>query len=343
MSKNQKTVLIMAGGTGGHIFPALSIAKTLKSNNTHIEWLGSENGMENTLVPNNNITLHCVSTVGLRGKSMISLLKAPFKLTIAFFQTMKVYKNTQPDVVLGMGGFTSGIGGIVAWLHGIPLVIHEQNSIPGTTNKLLSKFAKQVFQAFEGSFESSVKALTTGNPVLLKPKKKKNTNKKLNILVLGGSLGAKPINEIISKLNVNANIWHQTGKQHFESVKAQYTRKNVKITAFIEDMAEAYAWADVVICRSGAMTVSELICTGSASILIPLPHAVDNHQYFNAKILLKNNAGILIEQTDLTVDLLEKTINQLDKQQLVQMGENAKKLSPVNTNKIISDYLIAVD
>lgn len=331
----------MAGGTGGHIFPALAIANTIRQHGVTLNWLGSKNGMENTIVPQHDIDLHTVSSVGLRGKNFLTLIKAPFQLANAFFQTMKVFKQVQPDVVLGMGGFASGIGGVVAWLHGIPLVIHEQNSIPGSTNKALSKIATQVFQAFDNSFDDD-KVITSGNPVLFKPKKKNAANKKINLLILGGSLGAKPINDIASQLNVNANIWHQTGKQHLDTVKAQCTNKSAKIVPFIDDMAKAYAWADVVICRAGAMTISELMLSGSASILIPLPHAIDNHQFFNAKILSDNNAGILIEQKELSQNQLENLVNSLDKAKLTLMGEEAKKLAKVDANEIITQYLLSV-
>ena len=178
MSKHTKTILIMAGGTGGHIFPALAVSKALNQRSTNIEWLGSKCGMENTLVPKHNIPLHTVSAVGLRGKNMLTLVKAPFLLSLAFIQTVRVFAKVNPSVVLGMGGFASGIGGLVAWLLRVPLVIHEQNSIPGTTNKLLSKIATQTFQAFNDTFEQSNKVFTSGNPVLFKPKKKSTNNKK---------------------------------------------------------------------------------------------------------------------------------------------------------------------
>ncbi|MEO1890360.1 MAG: glycosyltransferase, partial [Candidatus Thioglobus sp.] len=172
MSKQKKTILIMAGGTGGHIFPALAIAKELDQYSVNVKWLGSKRGMENTLVPKHNIPLHTVSAVGLRGKNRLALIKAPFLLSLAFIQTVRVFAKVNPSVVLGMGGFASGIGGLVAWLLRVPLVIHEQNSIPGTTNKLLSKIATQTFQAFDDTFEQSTEVFTSGNPVLFKPKKK---------------------------------------------------------------------------------------------------------------------------------------------------------------------------
>ena len=342
MSKHTKTILIMAGGTGGHIFPALAVSKALNQRSTNIEWLGSKCGMENTLVPKHNIPLHTVSAVGLRGKNMLALVKAPFLLSLAFIQTVRVFAKVNPSVVLGMGGFASGIGGLVAWLLRVPLVIHEQNSIPGTTNKLLSKIATQTFQAFDDTFEQSTKVFTSGNPVLFKPKKKSTNNKKLNLLIVGGSLGAKPINDIVTRLNIDINIWHQTGKQHLDSVKAQYNNKNVKVEAFIDDMAKAYAWADIVLCRAGAMTISELMLSAKPSILIPLPHAIDNHQFYNAKILSDHNAGILIEQKYLSLKLLEKTLLEVDNTQIQQMSDHAKQLAKPGAAKMISDYLLEI-
>lgn len=330
----------MAGGTGGHIFPALAIAKELNKYSVNIEWLGSKNGMESTLVSKHNIKLHGVNAVGLRGKNLINLIKAPFLLSLTLLQTFAVFKRVKPDVVMGMGGFASGIGGIMAWLLRIPLVIHEQNAIAGTTNRLLSKIATQTFQAFDGVFSD---AITTGNPVLFKSKENITNNKRLNLLIIGGSLGSKPINDIISQLNVDINIWHQTGKQHLDAVNAQYSNKNAKVVAFIDDMAVAYAWADVVLCRSGAMTVSELMIAAKPSILIPLPYAIDNHQFYNAKILADHQAGILIEQKDLTLEGLEKVLLTLDKSKLQKMAENAKQLAKPDATKLISAYLLAVD
>jgi len=333
MPKHTKTILIMAGGTGGHIFPALAIVKELSRRSVTIEWLGSKHGMENTLVPKHSISLHTVSAVGLRGKNIISLIKAPFLLGLAFIQTVRVFTKVKPDMVLGMGGFASGIGGVVAWLLRIPLVIHEQNSVPGTTNKLLLKVATQAFQAFDNTFEQSTN-------VLFKPKKKSANNKKLNLLIVGGSLGSKPINNIVTQLNIDINIWHQTGKQHLDAVKAKYNNKNAKVEAFIDDMAKAYAWADIVLCRAGAMTISELMLSAKPSILIPLPHAIDNHQFYNAKILSDHSAGILIEQKDLSLKLLEKTLLDVDDMQIQQMSDNAKQLAKPEAAKMISDYLL---
>lgn len=332
-----KTILIMAGGTGGHIFPALAVAKKLKKPTINLHWLGSNNGMENELIPQYNIPLHSVNAVGLRGKNIVDLIKAPFLLSIALFQTMRVFFTIKPDVVLGMGGFTSGIGGVIAWLLGIPLVIHEQNAIIGTTNKLLSKIATTSFQAFDGTFNLP-NVVTSGNPILFKTKTAKTLkNKPLNLLVLGGSLGAQSINKIMPKLKTNCNIWHQTGVRHFDSVKLDYKKKPFKISAFIEDMADAYAWADVVICRAGAMTISELIATRSVAILIPFPYAINNHQSFNAKILSQKSAAILLPQTKLSVKKMDDILAEID---LKKMRIAIKKFKKLNSGKLISDCLL---
>lgn len=334
----KKTILIMAGGTGGHIFPALAINKALKTHPVHVEWLGSPNGMETTLVPKHGIKLHTISTLGLRGKPIISLLKAPFLLSLAFFQAIKLFVRIKPDVVLGMGGFATGIGGVVAWLFRIPLVIHEQNAIAGTTNKLLSKIASQVFQAVAGTFNN---AITCGNPVLFSPANPPHKDGRLNLLIIGGSLGSKPINEVATQLKLDINIWHQTGLANLARVKAQYANSTVKLSAFIEDMAAAYAWADMVLCRAGAMTISELMLSATASILVPLPHAIDNHQFYNAKILADNNAGILIEQAQLSVELLEQTLLSITPAQIQQISANAFKLAKPNAADEIANYLLS--
>ncbi len=332
----------MAGGTGGHIFPALAIANELKKHPVTIEWLGSKRGMENTIVPKHDIKLHRVNAVGLRGKSFINLIKAPFQLALATIEVIKVFSQVKPDIVLGMGGFASGIGGLVAWIYRKPLFIHEQNSIPGTTNKLLSKIATQNFQAFDNAFDRNINATTVGNPVAFHVKKSTTSNKKLNLLIIGGSLGSKPINDITTKLGININIWHQTGQLHLQKVKSQYNKKSVKVTAFIDDMAKAYAWADVVLCRAGAMTISELMLSGTPSILIPLPHAIDNHQFYNAKILADKQAGILIEQKNLSVQALEQTLLGLDNEKLTEMSNNALSLAKPNAAVVITEILLKV-
>jgi UDP-N-acetylglucosamine--N-acetylmuramyl-(pentapeptide) pyrophosphoryl-undecaprenol N-acetylglucosamine transferase len=331
-----KTVLIMAGGTGGHVFPALAVAKKLQQSNITIKWLGTKQGLEKKIVPEAGIKLYTISAVGLRGKRISNLIKAPFLLGMAFFKTLCIFIKIKPDVVLGMGGFVSGIGGIVAWIFSVPLIIHEQNSVAGTTNKLLNKFATQSLQAFDGALKN---AITCGNPVNFIPQLKINTKKNnvLNLLVLGGSLGAQPINKIIDKLTLDINIWHQTG-QHYTPGNAIALHK--KTTVFIQDMSSAYAWADIVVSRAGAMSLSEIMLCGLPSILIPLPHATDNHQFFNAKILENHGASILINQNDLTVKLLEKTLLGLNQQQLSKMAKSALKIAkPQASNEVCKHIL----
>jgi UDP-N-acetylglucosamine--N-acetylmuramyl-(pentapeptide) pyrophosphoryl-undecaprenol N-acetylglucosamine transferase len=340
MSKN-KRILVMAGGTGGHIFPALAIAKNLKDNSANIEWLGTVNGLEHKLVPNNGFTLHSVMAVGIRGKNIISLIKAPFFLTIALFQTIKVFIKFKPEVVLGMGGFVSGIGGLVAYIFRKPLIIHEQNALPGTTNLLLSKIATQTFQAFDNTFTNNPNVITSGNPISFNKIDKTEKNSPLNLLVLGGSLGAKSINDCIPHLKTELNIWHQTGEQHLKDVKFAYknnTRRKTELTIepFIEDIAKAYAWSDIVICRSGAMTISELIATNSVAILIPFPYAIDDHQTENAKILSDENAGILLPQKQLDPIKLDRIINNIP---IEEISSNIKKLKFNDSAALISDYI----
>ncbi len=327
----------MAGGTGGHIFPGLAIAKELNKSFVNIEWLGSKHGMENALVPKHNIKVHRVNAFGLRGKNQLTWVKAPILLSITLFQTFCIFLRVKPDVALGMGGFASGVGGVVAWILRIPLIIHEQNSIAGTTNKILCKIATQTFQAFDGTF---ARAITSGNPVLFTPQKNNALHKNINLLIIGGSLGAKPINDVVTKLDLDINIWHQTGEQHLHSVSAKYRNKEVKISAFINDMAEAYAWADVVLCRAGAMTISELMLSAKPSVLIPLPHAIDNHQFYNAKILADNKAAVLIEQKDFNLQKLTKVLQSLSSEKIEKMSKNAHRLAKANAAKDIANYLL---
>lgn len=338
-TKNTKKILIVAGGTGGHIFPALAVAKKLQKDNLIVEWLGSKKGMENTIVPAENIKLNKISIVGLRGKNIFHIIKAIFLLFLSFWQTLIIFLTFKPNVILAMGGYVSGVAGVMAKIFKIPLVIQEQNAIVGSTNKILAKLTPHIFQAFDGTIKN---AITSGNPINFTAKEKEQ-HSGLNCLVLGGSLGAKVINDTFADLKLdpelNINIWHQTGKIHFD----KNNQTNFKQVAFIDDMAQAYAWADVVICRAGAMTVSELMLSGSASILIPLPQAIDNHQFLNAKILENNQAAIILEQKDLTPktlsDLLEKYASKEGLSILKAMSQNTKKLAKPQATQTIVDFI----
>jgi len=338
-----KKILIMAGGTGGHIFPALAIAKELKERGAVVEWLGGKNAMESRLVPRHGYKFHGVSSSGLRGKNLLVILKAFFLLGCGFFQTVIIFINYRPNIVIGMGGYASGIGGLISKLFFVPLFIHEQNSVPGTTNRLLSRLASKCFQAFEDTFPESAGAITTGNPILFNPIPKNRPKSVKNLLVLGGSLVAKKINQTITQIKTCVNIWHQTGENHLEEVRVLYKKSQhygAKIEPFIENMAEAYAWADLVISRAGAMTISELIASNSLAILIPFPYAIDNHQKINAEILSKNEAGILLEEENLNPEAIDREIEALSKDKLHEMAKKLESLKVSTPEQQIVDNLL---
>jgi len=333
----------MAGGTGGHIFPALAIAKELKERGAVVEWLGGKNAMESRLVPRHGYKFHGVSSSGLRGKNLLVILKAFFLLGCGFFQTVIIFIKYRPNIVIGMGGYASGIGGLISKLFFVPLFIHEQNSVPGTTNRLLSRLACKCFQAFEDTFPESAGAITTGNPILFNPIPKNRPKSVKNLLVLGGSLGAKKINQTIPQIKTCVNIWHQTGENHLEEVRVLYKKSQhygAKIEPFIENMAEAYAWADLVISRAGAMTISELIASNSLAILIPFPYAIDNHQKINAEILSKNEAGILLEEENLNPEAIDREIEALSKDKLHEMAKKLESLKVSTPEQQIADNLL---
>lgn len=318
-----KHILIMAGGTGGHVFPGLAVANELMDNGHRVSWLGTASGIEADLVPNSGIHLNIIDIQGVRGKGIMGLIQAPFKILHALVQSFKIMNRIKPHCVLGMGGFAAGPGGIVAKLKGVPLVIHEQNAIAGTTNIILSKIANQVLQAFPKAFDNIDNVKTVGNPVRssIKPSKKSYTDflsKKLHVLVLGGSLGAQAINEVlpplVKSLQADIKVWHQAGKRHIDFVKTLYEKEgleqteSIRVDAFINDMSSAYAWADIVICRSGAMTVAEIAVAGLPAIFIPFPYAIDDHQTANAKWMSDKNAAILLDQSDIDVECLKNIL-----------------------------------
>lgn len=342
---NQKRVLIMAGGTGGHVFPALAVAQEFIKCGTRVEWLGTAKGIETRLVPQADIPLHFLSVEGVRGKGIIGLLKAPFLISRALLQARALIKKINPDLVVGFGGFASGPGGLIAsWLN-IPLVIHEQNAVAGTTNRLLASRATKVLSAFADAFKTEVsKGIgVVGNPVresiqqldAVEIRFSNREKEPPHLLILGGSLGAKAINELVPRALAIMDpldrplVWHQTGQQHQDVTRDLYEQVNVeaKADAFIQDMASAYAWADLVICRAGALTVSELMVAGVGSILIPLPTAIDDHQTANAQHLVKADAGISLKQAELTAEILAKVLSEhlRSKQALLQMAKNAQQ------------------
>lgn len=333
--------LIMAGGTGGHIFPAQAVAKALSDAGWDIAWLGTSDRMEARLVPQFGWAFYPIQVSGLRGKGLRNLLAAPLMLLRSVWQARQLIKQLRPALVLGFGGYASGPGGLAAWLAGVPLLIHEQNAVAGSTNKLLAKLAKKVLVAFPQAFAGSAKQCLVGNPVrseLLGCRQSRAENSELRILVIGGSLGAKALNEqlpgqfaTLAEKGAIA-VRHQSGEAMLAAVQAAYqplqqTGIAVEVSAFISDMAEAYRWADVVVCRAGALTVSEVAAAGLAAIFVPLPSAIDDHQTANAKSLTTRDAGWLLPQAELAtpgiVPILAQCLN--DKSVLQQRGENARK------------------
>jgi len=345
-------VVVMAGGTGGHVFPALSVARALQAQGATIDWLGTARGIESELVPKAGIPLHCLSIEGVRGKGVFSKLKAPLLLLRAIVQALMVLRKLRPQVVLGLGGFASGPGGIAAWLLGTPLVIHEQNAVAGTTNKLLARFASKRLEAFPNSLPD---ALHVGNPVraeiaeLMPPEERLQgvSHQPLKLLVLGGSLGALALNETLPQAlalipeRLRPQVKHQTGRRHLESTQGLYQTAGVKaeVLSFIESMDDAYGWADVVICRAGALTVSELTAAGCAALLIPYPHAIDDHQTKNALWLVNNQAAVLQPQSSMSAASVAEFIKAMtsDRVELINMAKNAKALAlPEAANTVMN-------
>lgn len=348
-----KKVMLMAGGTGGHIYPALACAELLQAKGVDVEWIGSAGGMEERLVPEHDIPLHTLSIKGVRGKGVLGLLSAPWRIANSIGQAVAILKRSRPDVVLGMGGFVAGPGGVAAKLLGIPLVVHEQNAIAGTTNKLLAKVANTNLQAFDGALP---KGITVGNPVrkaiLEQPVRevREEGARPLKVLVVGGSLGAKALNDAVPTVLANwpheqrLDVWHQTGAKNFEVVEAAYKTLNVsaRVDAYIDHMSQAYYWADLVICRAGAMTVSELAIAGLPSILIPYPHAIDDHQTHNARSLADQGAAILVPQTELTPQRLASHLTAIieDNSTLKRMAEQAKSASRPEATQVVVSHCI---
>ncbi|MCW8910597.1 MAG: undecaprenyldiphospho-muramoylpentapeptide beta-N-acetylglucosaminyltransferase [Gammaproteobacteria bacterium] len=346
-------VMIMAGGTGGHVYPALAVADELRSRGVPVIWLGTKNGIEARLVPEAGIAIDWLGVSGLRGKGIVSLLMAPVNLIMACIQASRILLKRKPCAVLGMGGFVSGPGGLMAKLLKMPLLIHEQNAVPGLTNRLLSHLANKVMEAFPNSFNK--KSLHVGNPVrrsitsLPSPEQRyKDRQGPLKLLVFGGSLGASRLNEVVPQALVKIDaqqrplIRHQAGIKNIEQAVNNYNTLNIKadVTAYIDDMAEAYAWADIVLCRAGAMSVSELAAAGVASILVPYPHAVDDHQTANAKYLSDRNAAILLQQNELTPDALLKILNGLTREATLEMANKARQSGMPESTRLVAEQCL---
>ncbi|MBC7786817.1 MAG: undecaprenyldiphospho-muramoylpentapeptide beta-N-acetylglucosaminyltransferase [Methylophilaceae bacterium] len=343
-----KTLLVMAGGTGGHVYPAMAVADELQSRGWNVTWLATEGGMENRLIAGKNYNVAVINMKGVRGKGLLRLVSLPFQLLKAFAQSFAAIKKHQPNVLLGMGGFAAFPGGLMAWLLRKPLVIHEQNSVAGLTNKVLAKFAKKVLVAFPEAFKGV--GTLVGNPVraditaLENPETRfKGRIGSMRLLVVGGSLGAQALNDVVPKalaLMVEAQrpqVIHQAGEKHIATLRANYQMAgvNAEAKAFINDMAAMYAWADLVICRAGALTVAELSTAGVASVLVPFPFAVDDHQTTNAAYLADAGAALLVQQSELTATVLYEILQDLSREQCREMAIKARILGkPEATNTV---------
>jgi UDP-N-acetylglucosamine--N-acetylmuramyl-(pentapeptide) pyrophosphoryl-undecaprenol N-acetylglucosamine transferase len=350
--KNKKRLMVMAGGTGGHVFPGLAVAKKLQQQGWEIRWLGTADRMEADLVPKHGIEIDFIRVKGLRGQGIARLIKAPFQIINAILQARRHMKAWQPDAVLGMGGYVSGPGGIAAWLQGIPVILHEQNAVAGLTNQWLSKIASRVFQAFNGAFPN---APVVGNPVRTDVVELPQPNQRLaersgpiRVLVMGGSQGARILNqtlpEVMAILGEGYEVRHQAGKDNQAEVEQAYQvagAKNFQVTEFIDDVAQAYAWADLLVCRSGALTVSEISAAGVAAIFIPFMHK-DRQQALNADHLVECGAAKMIEQPQLTVEKLSQTIAQLERTQLLDMANKARQAAKLDADQVVADAIIAI-
>ncbi|OEC47212.1 undecaprenyldiphospho-muramoylpentapeptide beta-N-acetylglucosaminyltransferase [Pseudomonas sp. 1D4] len=349
-------VLIMAGGTGGHVFPALACAREFQARGYSVHWLGTPRGIENELVPQAGLPLHLIHISGLRGKGLKSLLKAPFELLRSLFQARRVVRELKPVCVLGMGGYVTGPGGLAARLAGVPLVIHEQNAVAGTANRSLAPFAKRICEAFPNTFAASSKRRTTGNPVreelFLETPRDALEGRQPRLLVLGGSLGAEPLNKLLPEAlalvsaDIRPQVFHQAGKNHDQVTAERYRAAGVEaeVGPFIKDMARAYAWADMVVCRSGALTVSELAAAGLPSFLVPLPHAIDDHQSRNADYLAKEGAAFLLPQhaTDAATLAARLTEVLMQPERLKAMGDTARRLAKPAATRTVVDICLEV-
>ncbi|PJG61668.1 undecaprenyldiphospho-muramoylpentapeptide beta-N-acetylglucosaminyltransferase [Yersinia kristensenii] len=353
MSGKTKRLMVMAGGTGGHVFPGLAVAHHLMAQGWQVRWLGTADRMEASLVPQHGIEIDFIQISGLRGKGLMAQLTAPVRIYRAVRQAKKIMRDYQPDVVLGMGGYVSGPGGLAAWLCGIPVVLHEQNGIAGLTNRWLARIAKKVLQAFPGAFPH---ADVVGNPVrtdvLALPLPAERLNGRegpIRVLVIGGSQGARVLNQTLPQvaaiLGEQITVWHQVGKGALPDVLQAYQQAGQgdkhQVVEFIDDMATAYAWADVVVCRSGALTVSEVAAAGLPAIFVPFQHK-DRQQYWNALPLEKAGAAKIIEQPQFTAQAVSSLLAEWDRATLLTMAERARTVAiPDATERVAAEVVAA--
>lgn len=361
LTTKQPRVLMMAAGTGGHVFPAMAVAHELERRGAVVHWLGTVKGMENDLLADTQFTYHAINMQGLRGNGVARLLKTPSTLLKATLAVVKIIKSNKIDIVVGFGGYVTAPGGLAARFTKTPLVIHEQNAIAGMSNRYLAKMAKRIMQAFPNTFTqlTSDKVVTVGNPVreaitnVPPPELRINPDdhRPLKLLVIGGSLGAQALNNNIAptlkqlESMPGASKWqvrHQCGKNNLDDTQAIYDQVKLQqteyeIVPFVKDMAQAYAWADVIVCRAGALTVTEVANVGLPAVFVPLPHAVDDHQTANAKTLSDEGAAFLMPQSQLTAESLSKILVSLNRQKILTMAEKAREFAnPTATQQAAS-------
>ena len=349
-----RTILIMAGGTGGHVMPALAVADYMRDAGWRVVWLGAKDGMEATLVPRHGYAMEWIRFSGLRGKGVVRVALLPLNLLIAFWQGARVIFRVRPDVVLGMGGYVSFPGGMMASLLNRPLAVHEQNSIAGLANRVLASVADRILSGFPGVLK---KAEWVGNPVresivqLPAPAVRFAARSgPLNVLVLGGSLGAQVLNDVVPQsLRLldepqRPQVTHQSGAKHLETLQSNYEQAGVRAQtlAFIDDIAAKYGEADLVICRAGALTVSELAAAGVASVLVPFPHAVDDHQTHNARFLADAGAAVLVQQTELTARRLADLLLGFTRDKLLEMATSARALARPGATASVAGACMAI-
>jgi UDP-N-acetylglucosamine--N-acetylmuramyl-(pentapeptide) pyrophosphoryl-undecaprenol N-acetylglucosamine transferase len=351
--------MIMAGGTGGHVFPALATARVLARRGYDIVWLGTRRGIEARLVPAAGFPVEWLSVSGLRGKGIATLLAAPFRLTTALVQALSAVRRHRPRVVLGAGGFVSGPGGVAAWLTRTPLVVHEQNAVAGLTNRLLARLADRVLEGFPGSFGAGIKAERVGNPVRreiadVPPPERRYPGREgaVRLLVFGGSQGAARLNTVvpaaISELPdwLRPEVLHQTGAQGVEETAEAYRTRGIvaDVRPFIDDMAGAYGWADFAVCRSGALTIAELAAAGLPAVLVPFPAAVDDHQTKNAQFVVRAGAAVLLAESGLTPVSLAAKLRELletGRPRLERMAQAARATAITDADERLADACIA--
>jgi UDP-N-acetylglucosamine--N-acetylmuramyl-(pentapeptide) pyrophosphoryl-undecaprenol N-acetylglucosamine transferase len=347
-----KTILIMAGGTGGHIFPGLAVAAQMRAAGWEVVWMGARGGMEERLVPKHGYRAAWIRAKAARGKGLVQKLLLPANLLYSFWESARHIRSLRPNVVLGLGGYVAFPGGMMASLWNRPLALHEQNAIPGLTNKVLAQISDKVMSGFPQALKN---AEWTGNPVRSEiaaipvPEARfQNRQGPMRILVVGGSLGAQALNESVPKaialMRERPTVVHQAGEKHLDALKKHYAEAGVQgeLVAFIDDMARRYAEADLVICRAGAVTIAELSAGGMASILVPFPHAVDDHQTANGRFLADHGAALLIQQRDVTPQKLAEMIQGLDRSKLLEMARKARALGKPDAARVVAERCMSI-